>query len=156
LASIRKKLTPNESLNKFLAIHGDKYPGFVQAKRLIKALEVVAEGEQEAMMKEQEEEIKIIKERIEKVQKDRAEKGMPPLTEKELRELETGEKPKETPKDKKSDVLEFKSKVGRPSRTKPPLDEMDKSRFGTHLRPLTQLNTIEEDLHETQTSHQSH
>jgi len=45
LASIRKKLKENESLNLFLAIDGSKYPGFVQVKRMIKALEVIAEGE---------------------------------------------------------------------------------------------------------------
>jgi len=52
LASIRKKLTPNESLDKFLAIDGDKFPGLSQVKRMIKALEIIAEGEQEAMAKE--------------------------------------------------------------------------------------------------------
>ena len=45
LASIRKKLKENISLNTFLAIDGNKYPGFVQVKKMIKALEVIAEGE---------------------------------------------------------------------------------------------------------------
>ena len=44
LASIRKKLKENASLNLFVAIDGDKYPEFVQVKRLIKALEIIAEG----------------------------------------------------------------------------------------------------------------
>jgi hypothetical protein len=35
-----------------MAIDGDKYPGFIQVKRMIKALEVVAEKEQEHMVKE--------------------------------------------------------------------------------------------------------
>lgn len=47
LASIRKKLKENKSLNLFLAIHDEKYPGFVQVKKMIKGLEVIAEGEQE-------------------------------------------------------------------------------------------------------------
>lgn len=54
LASIRKKLKENTTLNEFLAIDGDKHPGFVQVRRMIKALEVVAEKEQEIIAKEQE------------------------------------------------------------------------------------------------------
>jgi len=45
LASIRKKLKENVSLNQFLAIDVDKHPGYVQVKRMIKALEIVAETE---------------------------------------------------------------------------------------------------------------
>lgn len=45
LASIRKKLKQNDSLNLFLAIDGTKYPGFMQVKKMIKALEAIAEGE---------------------------------------------------------------------------------------------------------------
>jgi hypothetical protein len=45
LASIRKKLKENISLNTFLAIDGNKYPGFVQVKKMIKALEVIAQSE---------------------------------------------------------------------------------------------------------------
>lgn len=45
LASIRKKLKENISLNQFLAIDGDKFPGFMQVRRLIKSLEILAEGE---------------------------------------------------------------------------------------------------------------
>lgn len=52
LASIRKKLKENVSLNKFVAIDNDKFPNFVQVKRMIKALEIIAEGEQELMVKE--------------------------------------------------------------------------------------------------------
>ena len=52
LASIRKKLKQNDTLNLFLAIDGDKFPGFVQVKKMIKALEAIAEGEQEIMLKE--------------------------------------------------------------------------------------------------------
>ena len=58
LASIRKKLKQNDTLNLFLAIDGDKFPDFVQVKRMIKALEIIAEGEQEIMIKEQEEKTK--------------------------------------------------------------------------------------------------
>lgn len=45
LASIRKKLKENVTLNLFLAIAGTKHPGFIQVKRMIKGLEVIAEGE---------------------------------------------------------------------------------------------------------------
>ena len=33
-------------------IDGDRFPGFIQVKRMIKALEIIAEGEQEVMLKE--------------------------------------------------------------------------------------------------------
>ena len=52
LASIRKKLKENESINLFLAIDAEKYPGFIQVKRMIKSLEIIAEGEQELIVKE--------------------------------------------------------------------------------------------------------
>jgi hypothetical protein len=45
LASIRKKLKQNDSLNLFLAIDGEKFPGMVHVKKMIKALEAIAEGE---------------------------------------------------------------------------------------------------------------
>ena len=59
LASIRKKLKDNESLNVFIAVDQKKFPELFQVKRLIKALEIIAEGEQEAMLKEQEEKEKL-------------------------------------------------------------------------------------------------
>lgn len=77
-----------------------KISEFVQVKRLIKSLEIVAEGEQEAMLKEQEEKMKEERERIEKEIKEREEKGLPPLTEEEL-------KAKEAKKDKKTELMEF-------------------------------------------------
>jgi len=61
LASIRKKLKENESLNEFLGIDGRKFPDFIQVKRMIKALEIIAEGEQELMIKEAEEKEKLEK-----------------------------------------------------------------------------------------------
>jgi hypothetical protein len=84
LASIRKKLQQNDSLNLFLAIDGSKFPGLMQVKKMIKALEAIAEGEQEIMLKEQEE--KEMKEREEIVKEiaDRKEKGLPMLTVEEL------------------------------------------------------------------------
>ena len=86
LASIRKKLKQNDSLNLFLAIDGSKFPGLMQVKKMIKALEAIAEGAQEIMLKEQEE--KEMKEREEIVLEitDRKEKGLPILTVEELLE----------------------------------------------------------------------
>lgn len=46
---------------------------------MIKALELIAEGEQEIMAKEHEIEVKERKEKAEKLAKERAEKGLPPL-----------------------------------------------------------------------------
>jgi hypothetical protein len=98
LASIRKKLKENVSLNKFLAIDGEKYPGFVQVLRMIKALEVVAEGEQEVMIKEAEIKAKEAAEKAEKEAEDRKAKGLPPLTEEEkiamLQQKSKTDKPK--------------------------------------------------------------
>jgi hypothetical protein len=56
-------------------------------------------------------------------------------------------------KDTKSDLLGYSAKLERPSRSKGPLDEIERHKTGHLLRTATQLNTIEEDLHETQTSH---
>jgi hypothetical protein len=60
---------------------------------MIKALEIIAEGEQEIMIKEQEIKDKERKEAAEKAAKERAEKGLPPLEEEEEA------KPKESPKE---------------------------------------------------------
>ena len=65
LASIRKKLKEIPSINKCFAIDGDKYPGLIQVKRMIKALELIAEGEQEIMAKEHQIEMKEKKEKAE-------------------------------------------------------------------------------------------
>jgi len=84
LASIRKKLKDIPSLTTFLAIDNVKHPGYVQVKRMIKALEIIAEKEQELMIKEQEEKEKIDKEKAEKEAEERAAKGLPPLSPEEL------------------------------------------------------------------------
>ena len=52
LASIRKKLKEKPELNEFLTIYKEKYSDFVHVKKLIKALEIIAEGEQEILIKE--------------------------------------------------------------------------------------------------------
>lgn len=91
LASIRKKLKENVTINQFVAIDGDKYPEYVQVKRLIKALELIAEGEQEIMIKEQEIKEKERKEKADQIAKERAEKGLPPLEEEDLKEDKEGE-----------------------------------------------------------------
>jgi len=62
---------------------------------MIKALEIIAEGEQEIMIKEQEVKDKERKEAAEKAAKERAENGLPPLEEEE----EMFMKPKESPKE---------------------------------------------------------
>ena len=54
---------------------------------MIKALEIIAEGEQEIMVKEQEEKALEFKVKIDEFAKDREEKGLPPMTEEEI-ELE--------------------------------------------------------------------
>lgn len=84
LASIRKKLKDIPSLTNFLAIDHAIHPGFVQVKRMIKALEIIAEKEQELMIKEQEEKEKLEKEKAEKEAEERAAKGLPPLTAEEI------------------------------------------------------------------------
>lgn len=86
LASIRKKLAQNDSLNLFLAIDGSKFPGLMQVKKMIKALEAIAEGEQEIMLKEQEEKEMKEREEVLKEIEDRKEKGLAVLTVDELLE----------------------------------------------------------------------
>ena len=149
----------NVSINQFVAIDGDKYPGFVQVKRMIKALEIIAEGEQEIMIKEQEAKDKERKEKVEQEAKERAEKGLPPLQEEEPSKESENAKKKEKPQ-----ALELNSKSSTGPRGM--LDEMLKlggrgspqnanaregNRFGNGglSGPSAQLNTIEEDLHET-------
>lgn len=55
IASIRKKLTPNESLNLELCVDRKKYPDVIHVKSMVKILEEIAEKEQEELMKEEEE-----------------------------------------------------------------------------------------------------
>lgn len=174
LASIRKKLKENTSLNLFVAIDGSKYPDFVQVKRLIKALEIIAEGEQELMVKEQEAKDKEAKEKAEQEAKERAEKGLPPLVVEEEKPVAKETTPKAESKgfadQKKGDGIVDGPAGKPPIGGRSALDEMLKlggkgspqngreregNRFASHLGPSTQLNTIEEDLHETQTSHYS-
>lgn len=52
LASIRKKIKENENLNEFLAIDLKKFPKYLQVKKVVRALEEVAEGEQQKLMEE--------------------------------------------------------------------------------------------------------
>ena len=158
LASIRKKLKENVSINTFLAINGDKYPGFVQVKRMIKALEIIAEGEQEIMLKEQEEKALEFKKKIDEFAKDREEKGLPPMTEEEIElELRGAELKKEGADEEKKEG----DKKGGDFAGKPPAgpskgsldefmriggksspknkdgkdDKKEKNRFASHLGP---------------------
>ena len=66
--------------------------------RIIKALEVVAEGEQEVMIKEAEIKAKEAADKAEKEAEDRKAKGLPPLTEEEklamLQQKSKTDKPK--------------------------------------------------------------
>jgi hypothetical protein len=176
LASIRKKLKENVSINLFLAIDGEKHPGFIQVKRMIKALEIIAEKEQEQLIKEQEEKHEEMKEKIRVLQEERKEKGEPPLSEEEIADLvsspkdDKGKKKAAAAKEKeKEEAAKKEDQEGKDGDKKKPkmggLDEMlklggkegkGKSRFASQLGPGGQLNTIEEDLHETQTSHYSY
>lgn len=169
LASIRKKLKDIPSLTAFLAIDGTKHPGYVQVKRMIKALEIIAEKEQELMIKEQEEKEKLEKEKAEKEAAERAAKGLPPLTPEEIEAAkleklaaEKGKDAKEKDADKDKDAITGKKgglddmlKLQGKASPKGG-DKEGKSKFASHAGPTTQLNTIEEDLHETQTSHYSY
>jgi len=161
LASIRKKLKENVTLNQFLAIDGEKFAGFVQVKRLIKSLEVVAEGEQEQIVKEQEEKLAAEMEKREKEELDRKEKGLPPLTEEEYAdEKKAGDKKGKdflnsagVKQENLGEVLKLGGKIS----PKGEKEEKKKTKYtSSTLGVPVQLNTIEEDLHETQTSHYSY
>jgi hypothetical protein len=45
IASIRKKLTLNESLNAELCVDSKKYPDMIHVKSMVKILEEIAENE---------------------------------------------------------------------------------------------------------------
>lgn len=130
---------------------------------MIKALEAIAEGEQEIMLKEQEE--KEMKEREEILQeiKERKEKGLPELTIEEILAKRKKDKMEELEKQKKKEkeISEAASEGKKPPKGPPgAIDKLStkspKNKFASHLGPNIQLNTIEEDLHETQTSHYSY
>jgi uncharacterized protein YfkK (UPF0435 family) len=55
IASIRKKLTPNASLNKELCVDSKKYEDVIHVKSMVRILEEIAEAEQDRLMKEQDE-----------------------------------------------------------------------------------------------------
>jgi hypothetical protein len=55
IASIRKKLTPNASLNKELCVDCKKYDDVIHVKSLVRILEEIAEAEQDRLIKEQKE-----------------------------------------------------------------------------------------------------
>ena len=144
-------------MNLFLAIDGDKFPNFVHVKKMIKALEAIAEGEQEVMLKEQED--KELKEREEalKEYEERAEKGLPEMSIEEIVKMNKKKKTEEMEKAKKEEMKIGEAAAettGKPP--KGPLGAIDKvggkspkNKFASHLGPNMQLNTIEEDMHET-------
>jgi hypothetical protein len=52
IASIRKKLTPNASLNNELCVDPKKYDDVIHVKSMVRILEEIAEAEQDRLMKE--------------------------------------------------------------------------------------------------------
>lgn len=114
------------------------------------------------MIKEQEIKEKERKEEAEKIAKERAEKGLPPLEEEDLKKEKEEEDEKKKKKPAALDINASKPPAG----SRGMLDEMlklggrgspqnsrdrESNRFGASgvSGPLAQLNTIEEDLHET-------
>ena len=133
LASIRKKLKENVTLNQFLAIDDDKHPGFMQVKRMIKGLEVIAESEQQEIIKEQEAKDKEMLAKLEEENKEREARGDPTLTEEEWlskcrREKEEEEKKKSGDKEKQEAEGVKSDLKGKPPTglSKGALDEMVK------------------------------
>jgi len=142
LASIRKKLKQNDSLNLFLAIDGEKFPGMVHVKKMIKALEAIAEGEQEMMLKEQEE--KESKERDEIIAEieSRKEKGLPELSIEEILAERKKDKLEEVEKAKKKEkeISEAAAESKKPPKGPPGAIEKiggksPKNKFASHLGP---------------------
>mmetsp|Transcript_14250 Transcript_14250/g.22195 ORF Transcript_14250/g.22195 Transcript_14250/m.22195 type:complete len:122 (-) Transcript_14250:691-1056(-) len=121
---------------------------------MIKALEIIAEGEQEAMVKESDDKDSSFK------SQELGHKGLP-SEEDESREGKDPEK-----EAKKKEIMELGKpgkgmgqdilKIGGKVSPKNGKERDHLTKFASHLRPATQLNTIEEDLHETQTSHNSY
>lgn len=67
IASIRKKLTPNDSLNTELCVDRSRYSELIHVKSMVKILEEIAEKEQEELMKEEEERRKKLTEEGKKI-----------------------------------------------------------------------------------------
>jgi len=67
IASIRKKLTPNDSLNGELCVDRKRHNDVIHVKSMVKILEEIAEKEQEELMKEEEERRKKLQEEGKKV-----------------------------------------------------------------------------------------
>lgn len=131
---------------------------------MIKALEAIAEGEQEIMLKEQEEKEKKERDEIIAEIKARKDKGLPELSIEEILAQRKKDKLEELEKAKKkekeiSEVADSKKPPKGPPGggiEKIGGGKSPKNKFASHLGPNMQLNTIEEDLHETQTSHYSY
>jgi len=118
------------SLNQFLAIDGDKHGGFMQVKRMIKGLEVIAESEQAEIIKEQEAKDKEFLAKLEEENKEREARGDPPLTEEEWISKCRREAEEEKEKKKNGDKEKLEAEA---AKAKPPtglskgaLDEMVK------------------------------
>ena len=126
----------------FLAIDGKKYPGLVHVKKLIKTLEIIAEEEQTRIIAEQ-------KELEAKKGAEEYKEGSPGK-----KELEDVLKQDGTRKSASATLGGNLSIGGEMSFPKSAPKDSGKAR--AMLSPQMQLNTIEEDMHETQTSNVSY
>lgn len=117
------------------------------------------------MIKEEQEKIKEHKEKMAKFAEERASQGLPPLSDDELDKLINPPKEDKDKKDSAKGKSKDYSENGK--KTRGELEgviriggkrsgDKERSRFASANGPAAQLNTIEEDLQETQTSHYSY
>ena len=153
IANIRKRLTENKSLNEELCIDKKTYPDLINVKLMVKALEELAEEEQKLLLEEEKE--AAAKKAEEAAKKDTVDSDVETPRSGEKKDKEgSDKKDKDSPNEKEAkelsesygvDIMKFgnASIRSKSNTTHSPL-------FGE--RQFVQLNTIEEDKHETQTS----
>lgn len=135
IASIRKRLTENQSINEQLCLDPKTHKDVLNVKQMVRCLEEIAEEEQLIMMKEEES------------MKTKSPLETLPVSDRSMDK-----------EDRKSKEKEAEEKKGKPDNEYRMYGNHDAMKFGPgakmeagHKRTggLVQLNTIEEERHET-------
>lgn len=149
IASIRKRLTENTSINDELCVDLKTHKELINVKQMVRALEEIAEEEQLLMMKDEAAALTPDQQKSAKIESEAASSeavSTPTLNDKEKKPLEgkvEGGKPK-----KKSDVQDYYSAGPSSEVIRFGIGKGESKRMGAQIH----LNTIEEEKHETQTS----
>lgn len=167
IANIRKRLTENESLNKELCLDCKTHKDLINVKLMVKALEELAEDEQKRLIEEEREAFEKRQKEIEEnknklsipdseVQTPRSEaddaEAKPKDGAKAAKDKSTGDK--DDDHKKATDGGKKDGKKGKEAVDMMKFGNAIRSKNVTHSpllsdRPFMQLNTIEEEKHET-------